>query len=143
MDDTRFKSFELWPQLHSQPREFFFALEKAYKQGGWTVCVDELLRIDRYGLREHVENLLTQGRSLGISVLVGMQRPAQITRFALSESSHVISFNHEGRDAKTLAESTSPRLFPVVESLQRHEFVWFHRPTKQFWRGYIQDLEKE
>ncbi len=142
MDDTRFKSFELWPAPRNHPVQFFLALEKAYKQGHWTVCIDELLRIDRYGLREHVENLLTQGRSLGISVLVGMQRPAFITRFALSESSHVISFNHEGRDAKTLAESTTPRILPVVASLQRHEFVWFHRPTKQFWRGYIQDLEK-
>ena len=49
-----------------------------------------------------MERLLTQGRSKGISVVTGMQRPARISRFALSESTHTIAFFLEGRDRKLI-----------------------------------------
>jgi hypothetical protein len=123
--------------MKHQPLEFWSVLEKAYKHGGWTLWIDELLYLDRLGLRTHIENLLTQGRSKGVSVWVGMQRPAQITRFALSESTHVLAFQLEGRDAKTLADATTPRIIPVVEGLARHEFVWYDRVTRALWTGKV------
>jgi hypothetical protein len=141
MDHTAFQSLEIAPPLRKQPLEFWSVLEKAYKHGGWTVYVDELLYLDRLGLRMHLENLLTQGRSKGISVWMGVQRPAQITRFALSESTHVLSFMLEGRDAKTVGDATSPRMEDAVEQLGRFEFAWYDRISREIWTGKLQDLQ--
>lgn len=85
--------------------------------------------------------LLTQGRSKGISVVTGMQRPVGVTRFAISQASHVLCFSQEGRDLKTVIEATSPRLAGPISQLERYEFVWYNRPTREIWRGKLQDLK--
>jgi hypothetical protein len=66
------------------------------------------------------------------------QRPARISRFVLSQATHVIAWNVEPREAKTLAESTSEIFGAVTQKLdlEAHEFAWFCRPTREIWRGY-------
>jgi len=124
------------PKYEHQFAEFHLALEKVWRQGGWTVALDELLYLDRLGLRKPIERLLTQGRSKGISVLVGMQRPAQVTRFAISESMHVLSFGLEGRDAKELGLATQRWVGDAVAQLGRYEFAWYRRPDR-LWVGKL------
>jgi len=114
--------------------------ESAWKQGGWTIYYDELFYLERLGLVDTVEHLLTQGRSKGLTVVVGMQRPARITRFALSQATHVISFSQEGRDAKILRDATSDRMREAVEMLPRYHFAWYYRPERAVWTGRLQDL---
>ena len=137
MDNSRYDSFTLVPRYEDQRREFYLALERAWKHGGWTVYCDELFYLsERLHLVEPIERLLTQGRSKGISVAIGMQRPARVSRFAISESTHVLSFGLEGRDAKELSYATTRALEDVVKTLGNHEFVWFRRP-RTLWVGRL------
>src|ERR1700730_1341248 len=114
------------------------ALGAAWNQGGWTVDLDELLMLDRLGLLALYEQLYTQGRSLGLSVLGGMQRPVQVSRFVLSQSRHVLCFGLEGRDiAMNLAPATSPRMKEVVPRLPEYAFAWYERRSRRIWIGRL------
>jgi hypothetical protein len=137
MDDTRYESFTLDPHYPHQRAEFRAAFERAWVQGNWTVYGDELFYLsERLRLAEPIERLLTQGRSKGLSVALGMQRPARITRFAISEATHVLSFHLEGRDAKELSYATTPAMESAVKALPRHHFVWFRQPDT-LWTGAL------
>lgn len=105
-------------------------IEKAWRQGGWTVFLDELFYLHKIGLQRHVDMLLTQGRSKRISVVAGMQRPVHVTRFALSEVTHIFSFALEPRDAKVIAEITNDDYAEVVSRLPRYRFAHWHVPTR-------------
>jgi hypothetical protein len=70
-----------------------------------------------------------------------MQRPTQVTRFAIGESSHVVSFGLEGRDVTILAEAAGQRLGSVVSTLPRFSFAWYHVPSRQIWSGTL-DLDR-
>lgn len=142
LQDKRYRRIEIYPQNKlSQAHEFSTAFETAFHQGGWTIYVDELFYVDtKLGLGEELDELLTQGRSKGLTVVSGMQRPVQVTRFAMAESMHLLSFGLEGRDVKILRE-VAPRLAEVVPELSRYEFAWYYRPTKQVWVGTLQDLQ--
>jgi hypothetical protein len=137
MDDARHDSYQLVPVYARQQREFRLALERVWQQGGWTCFVDELFYMsERLKLGEPIERLLTQGRSKAISVAIGMQRPARVSRFAISESTHVLSFGLEGRDAKELSYATTRAVERTVSELPPHHFVWFKRP-RTVWVGML------
>jgi hypothetical protein len=136
LENQRRDKLLLDPKYEQQRIVFAEALDRIWRHGGWTVALDELLYLDRLGLRKPIERLLTQGRSKGISVLVGMQRPAQVTRFAISESMHVLSFGLEGRDAKELGLATQRWVGDAVSQLGRYEFAWYRRPDR-LWVGKL------
>jgi hypothetical protein len=101
--------------------------------------IDETHYVDtELKLRPLINRLLTQGRSPGyISMICGMQRPTGTTRFAIGESTHVISFGLEGRDAKILEQASSPALGKVVTDLGVHELAWYAVPYRKIWRGKL------
>ena len=78
-----------------------------------------------------INKLFTQGRSKRITVVAGMQRPAWISRFALSQSTHAFIFRCEGRDLTSLSQALSPRIVPYVDKLSGHQFVYFNRATRE------------
>jgi hypothetical protein len=123
--------------------ELFAAYRLAGLQGGWTVYTDETWFVEhRLGLTLEIEDLLTQGRSQDsrpLTMALSAQRPARISRFILSQATHVIAWNVEPREAKTLAESTSEVFGALTQTLdlESHEFAWFHRPSRQIWRGIL------
>ena len=138
--DTRYIVYPLYEKQIPQIARLF---ERVWREGGWTIYIDELFYVHQLHrvLRHHIDRLLTQGRSKGITVVMSMQRPVAITRFALSQSTHLISFRLDGRDAKTLAEATNPAIKDVVSHLNRYQFVWYYRPERRMFRGKLQDLE--
>lgn len=141
LNDPKIGHIELFPRRGHEMVEFSLALDLAWKQKGWTVYLDEAYHADRLlRLRTQIEDLLTRGRSLGITVVTGLQRPVNVSRFAISQSKHVIVFAQEGRDAKTIAEATTPRILGAIEALPRYGFVWFERSTRSLWTGRLQDL---
>lgn len=159
-DDIKFAGFEtatladsmnqwnadrllLKPKLTYQAREIWRALKQAWEHGGWTIAIDELWYAEhRLGLRQEIENLLTQGRSKKLSILVGMQRPAQVSRFSLSECTHFFVFRVEGRDLKTVMESSSPRMKEAVQSLTGHDFAYYNRVTQGITVGNANELRR-
>jgi len=130
------------PEYDNQRSVFINVLDKAFEQGGWTVYFDELFYIEEQLKMKAYENkLLTQGRSKGLTIMVGMQRPVGVTRFALSQSTHIISFSMEGRDvAQTLRQTATETLAQTVTQLKRYEFAWYYKPTREIWTGRVQDL---
>jgi hypothetical protein len=117
----------LTPKYREQAVEGFAMLERAWVQHNWTIIIDELWYVERLGLKPYVERLLTQGRSIKVSVGVGMQRPALISRFAISSCTHLFTFQLEGRDIQTVKEATTPRIVPVIEGLRGKDFAYYHR----------------
>jgi len=144
IDDTRYSRFVLQPSYAKQAIEGWRLFERVYRQGRWTVVIDEFLLAERIGLREQIERLHTQGRSDKISVVVGQQRPVITSRFAISQSTHIISFRVDGRDAKTISDATTTRVLPFLDEkyqtndapvLQGHDFVYIHRAKRFVGRG--------
>jgi len=155
IDDARYNRYVLQPKYSEQAIEGWRLFEKVYRQGRWTVVVDEFLLAERLGLRESIERVHTQGRSDQLTMVVGQQRPVGTSRFAISQSTHVFSFVVEGRDAATLAEAATPRFLPLVSEswrarhardaaaipmLREHEFAYYHRKHRVIARGYQRTL---
>lgn len=142
IDDVKHHRFVLFPKYEEQRQQFALAFDRVYKEGGWYLYIDELHGVSQLGgaMKWHIERLLTQGRSLGITVITGLQRPVQVSRFALSQSTHLLSFRQEGRDVKTLVEATTPRIKEALSELDRYEFLWYYRPERTWWKGRLRDL---
>lgn len=158
-DDNKFKGFHrssshkamlgvyaekllIEPPYERQIIEGAAMFDLAWRMGRWTVLLDELNYIHlELGLTSEVNKLLTQGRSKRLSVVTGMQRPAWVTRFALSEVSHIFTFGLERRDAKTLSDSSSERLQQIAPNLDQYQFAHFHRPTRTIAIGNANDLD--
>src|SRR3546814_4824626 len=76
----------LWPDasdmdkmIKEQREEFHKAFGKIYKEGGWTVAIDEAWWFTNIlGLGEDLKIFLLQGRAMGISLLAATQRHSKI-----------------------------------------------------------------
>lgn len=130
MDNDRYRKIVLRPDYYAQAYEGWHMLEKAWHQENWGVFIDELVRAERIGLTDQIERLLTQGRSIGLCGVVGMQRPSRVTRYALSEAKHIFCFALEGRDAKIIAEATNERMEAAVLGLRKYDFAYYYRPDR-------------
>jgi hypothetical protein len=142
LDNVNNERILLTPDYEQQPRQGYEMLEAVWHHGNWTVVIDELWYAEQMGLRKHIERLLTQGRSKGISVIVGMQRPAQVSRFAISQCTHLFTFRTEGRDTKTIAEATTPRIIEPINELQGHNFVYFYRKARTLAIGNARQMDR-
>lgn len=141
MDDWTATRILLDPHPSHKLREGYRMLTRAFEQGGWTVVVDELWYVEnRLKLTEYVETLLTQGRSMKISVVIGMQRPARVSRFGISQATHVFAFALEGRDVQIMKEATTPRIVDPIDQLTGHDFVYYNRRSRQIVRGNANKL---
>lgn len=143
MDDLYETRILLRPIHSQQMRQGYELLTRAWDQGGWTIVIDEEWYAEaRLHLTEWIETLLTQGRSKKISVVVGMQRPARVSRFAISQCTHLFTFRVEGRDLQIIKEATTPRIVEPIENLQGHDFVYYNRKTRDVQLGNASRLDR-
>ncbi len=128
--------YVLEPSHDRQRIEIWKTLQFVWETGGWTLNLDELfyaidtLRLNTPDVGSPIDKLLTQGRSKGITMVCGMQRAARITRFAISEATHVICFAVEGREAKIVGEATSKLMEETVQRLGEYQFAWYHSKSR-------------
>lgn len=74
------------------------ALMRCFDQGGWTVVLDEARYLSRdLNLEGDMQLLWLQGRSLGISVVAGTQRPRWIPLEAYDQATHLFFFKDTDR----------------------------------------------
>ena len=119
-------------QARQVARALRFCWRESTPEGGWCIYVDELYYItDELHCGQIVKMIATQGRSKMMSLVIGVQRPVGITRWALSEARHILCFYVEGRDAKTVAEATTPRVLPEFEKLKRFECIYYYVPERE------------
>lgn len=143
--DLKTKRFVLDPRPEPAWQRFHIsnAIALAWKQEGWTLVADETYYWTHVLKLENPLNmLLTQGRSKKLSVVAGMQRPAWISRFALSQATHAFIFRCEGRDLTALSQALSPSIVSPVQKLRGHDFVYFNRATREVKTGNANALDK-
>jgi nucleoside-triphosphatase THEP1 len=108
------------------------------------VVLDEIAYIEGLNrdLRDDVNMYLREGRSHGIELVMGKQRPQGIQRDMHSESDWKIAFKMNDRnDNERLAElfGTKKDWVPVIESLdrERHEFIIQHKLTSTQYISWV------
>lgn len=110
-----------------QAEAFQEMLTDVFEEGNWCIYLDEARYITNFlGLQTEMELLWEQGRELGISVVIGTQRPVKIPVIAW-EAQHLFVWRFaEKRDIDTISEFTGT-LFPVVRQtiprLPKHEVL--------------------
>jgi hypothetical protein len=101
----------LWPHIDkrelkmAQREQFVYALNSMYEQGGWCIYSDETFYLTRsLGLATIFQDLWTQGRSIGLSLVASMQRPSHVPLLAYTEATHLFFFRFTDlRDIKKIA----------------------------------------
>jgi len=130
----------LWPNMRKasykleQQREFYNALENIYSAGGWAVYLDELRYIcDTLKLGELVEVLWQQGRSLGVSVIGGNQRPRFVPLNAYDQATHLFIWNfNDSQNAKRLSEIVGvdeKEVAAIVRGLPKYDCLYINADT--------------
>jgi len=129
------------PPRGNQALQIRRASDVVWREGGWCIYYDELFFItERLRMADEIDTLLTQGRSRGISVVCGMQRPVRTTRFAISQATHIISFRCERRDIRTSLREINEEFALAVASLTGHQFAWLQQESGKIWIGDVNDL---
>lgn len=132
----------LWPKFErpedvaNQQVVIDKALRDIFAAGGWTVFVDELLYLSKFlGMARLLEVFWSQARSIGITVVGGVQRPAWIPLMAYSQATHLLLFrttDHRdmvrlgsvgGIDARLIADT--------VGRLRQYEVLYINTVTGQ------------
>jgi hypothetical protein len=142
---TRWMVQPEYKNILAQRREFKAAYDKAWNDGAWTVVVDEAFyQTKKLKLGDDIDILVTGGRSKHITMIVGCQRPAWISLFPMSQSTHAFIFGCEGKDLKRLAEAYTPRIIKPVQELDqtKHDFVYYNRITRQVHIGNANKLQE-
>jgi DNA helicase HerA-like ATPase len=150
IDDTRYSRFLLAPPLGKFPRQYEHQIReghalvaRVWKQGHWTVVFDERWYCEKFlGLEAGINMLETQGRSKGLTIVSGIQRPVEVSRFALSQAGHVFMFRGDNRDADTLGRATTRDIRTVVEGLTGHDFAYWHTRSRTIMRGNTRALPR-
>jgi len=101
--------FILWEKpkglhkLREQAQNLHKALNEMYREGGWTIYLDDTGYITgSLGLGQAVGVLLNQGRSSGLTLVICVQRStsvvARVPKEAFSQPRHKLIFKYENRD---------------------------------------------
>jgi hypothetical protein len=117
-----------------QKREFRAFLDDVFSRGGYCVCLDELFYItDFLGLKDEVKLLWQQGRSLGISLVCGTQRPAFVPLELYDQSTHLFFFkDQDERNLKRIGGIgwlNSKSIMSQVASLNIHDVLYINSRT--------------
>lgn len=97
LDPAQYPRRVLWPDASrldstaNQKIVFADAFNKIYREGNWTVALDETWYMDNVlHLDGEVKMYLLQARSLGISLIAATQRPAWVPREIYTSCTHLM-----------------------------------------------------
>jgi hypothetical protein len=132
---TMYPRVVFWPKIdhatkmREQRDHFAGMLQNIYRTGNWTVYIDELDYVCNYlRLAPLVELLWRHGRSLGISVIGGTQRPAFIPLLAYDQASHLfISRDNDDVNVKRYARlggASRKAIERILPRLPKHSFLY-------------------
>jgi energy-coupling factor transporter ATP-binding protein EcfA2 len=145
IDAAKGRAWRLWPPIdHDASRaQFRAALDRAWHEGGWTLYLDELYHLEHLGLRNAVIQHLTQGRSKNVTVVAGVQRPAWVTKFAFSETTHCFVFKMgNDEDLAAIGKQIGKAFARQVDALPRFHFAYLNKITGVIRTGSIKTLDE-
>jgi len=141
------KRIILWPPFNEpadQVRQrdvFRDAFNIAFTQGGWTVFVDEARYfIDTLKLGAYLKTYWGQGRSLGLTLITGTQRPAYMPLEFYDQATHLFIWKDNDRiNVSRLAGLAGSEKLETIKAtiptLARHEFVYINTRTDDVFRS--------
>jgi hypothetical protein len=122
----------------AQAQAFGEALEGVFEAESWCVYCDEVRYLsDNLSLGVELETLWMQGRSLGISMVVGAQRPVKIPVIAYDANHLFLWKASDKRDIDTMSEFTGVNINTareVIPRLPRHEALYIQTVTDEMAR---------
>jgi hypothetical protein len=134
----------LWPEYTGDVQatrermrvEFTKCLGDVLGNGGWCVDVDEMYYLCRIlGLTEYAEEMWTQGRSNGISLLAKTQRPAWVPLFMYDQPVHLFFFSDNDetnlRRVGGLGGLSAGVVRATVASLPKHACLYVNTRERQ------------
>lgn len=102
-------------------------LDELILEGGWSLFVDEMAYlVETLGLRQVLDEYWNGARASGVSLLAGTQRPAWISRSAVSQGDWAACFRiNDLEDRKRAADvlGDRDRYMKVIGGLRGHQFV--------------------
>lgn len=135
----------LWPDASkldsetTQKKIFLDALAKIYREGGWTVALDETWYMDnKLKLGGEIKTYLLQARSLGISLVTATQRPAWVPREIYTSCTHLAFWRvNDETDLKNISGigwRSGDLIRSVVADLDLYEILYINTRTGQMLR---------
>jgi hypothetical protein len=154
LDPDDFPRRVLWPDATTldsgdRQREIFGeALGRIYREGGWTVAIDELWYVANVlHLERAVKMYLLQARSLGISLLVATQRPAWVPVEVYDQSTHLMFFrDNDERNLDRIsgiAFRSAATVRDIVSNLDAHQVLYVNTRTGQMVRTRSPEVKIE
>jgi energy-coupling factor transporter ATP-binding protein EcfA2 len=149
----------LWPDASrinsqaNQARVFNDALERIYRERGWTVAIDELWyfmgvlskQVRGIDFGQSIRVYLQQARSLGISLLVGSQRPSRIPVEVYDQSTHLFFWRDNDRTnldrISGIAYRSSGLIRGIVSNLDTHQVLYVNTRTGFMCRTRCPDVQ--
>lgn len=136
----------LWPDAShvrsegTQRQVFAEAFDKIYREGAWTVAIDELWYIiNKLKLAEEVKTYLLQARALDISLVCSTQKPTWVPTEVYDQSTHLFFWrNSDGRSQHRLGEINnvdSAVIRDVIANLETHQFLYIDTRTGEMLRS--------
>lgn len=135
----------IWPdatQLNAKVKQkevFARAFDAIYKEGGWTLAIDELWYISNIlRLDSEIKMFLLQARSLGISLAVATQRPAWVPVEVYDQSTHLFFWrdNDETNLSRLsgVAYRSASLIRDTVSNLEQHQVLYVNTRTGAMFR---------
>jgi len=118
-----------------QQTVFQDSLMKAFRQGSWTIVLDEVRYLTGYlGLSDEVELVSLQGRSERVSLVCGTQRPRWVPLEVYANATHLFFWRNPDRgDINRVAElvgvADRREIMSVVGNLPFHHVLYYNVQT--------------
>jgi hypothetical protein len=137
----------LWPRFveaadQARQRDVFRqAFEDAFIQGGWCIYVDEARYfIDTMKLGAYLKLFWGQGRSLGLTLVSGTQRPAYMPLEFYDQATHLFMFKDNDRiNVTRLAGLAGSEMAASIKremaDLTKHEFIYVNTRSDTVYRS--------
>lgn len=130
----------LWPDATKidaaahQKEVFHDAFGRIFREGGWTVAIDETWYITNVlKLEMDLRIMLLQGRSLDISMLCATQRPAHVPLEIYDQSTHLFFWrDNDDRNLSRLREINARggrAIKTIVMNLEMHQVLYINTRT--------------
>lgn len=140
LNPEQFPRRVLWPDastinaIENQKVVFQDAFNRIYREGGWTVAVDELWYIiNVLGLSREIRVFLLQARALGISLVCATQRPAFVPLEVYDQSTHLMFWrDNDETNLKRIsgfASNQAGLVRQTVRSLERFQVLYMNTRT--------------